>query len=61
LKQSLVEARQGQTQSGFQRLLFVCFHDPLGGKNTPAVMAAIRIAMAALLAAAGFLAWRRLR
>ena len=61
LKQSLLEARQGETQSSFQRLLFVCFHDPLGGKNTAAVMAAIRIAMAALLAAAGFLAWRRLR
>lgn len=61
LKRSILGAQQGETQSTFQRLLFVCFHDPLGGKNTAAVMAAIRIAMAALIVAAGCFAWRRLR
>jgi protein SCO1 len=61
LKRSILGAKQGQAQSAFQRVLFVCFHDPLSAKNTPAVMAGIRIAMAALLLAAGFFAWRRLR
>lgn len=61
LRQALLGADEGQVQSPLQRLLFVCFHDPLGGRNTPAVMAALRIAMAALLAALGFFAWRQLR
>jgi protein SCO1/2 len=61
VKTALEEAAENRTQTRFQRLLFVCFHDPLGGRNTPAVMAAVRIAMGALLAAAGFFAWRRLR
>lgn len=61
LKKTLIEARQGETQSSFQRFLFVCFHDPLGGRHTAAVMAGVRIAMLTLLAAAGFVAWRRLR
>jgi protein SCO1/2 len=61
LKKTLIEASRGKTQSAFQRLLFVCFHDPLGGRHTPAVMAGVRIAMLTLLSAAGFLAWRRLR
>lgn len=61
LKETLLAAKRGETQSSFQRLLFVCFHDPLGGRNTPAVMSAVRIFMAMLLVGAGFFAWRRLR
>jgi protein SCO1/2 len=61
LKNVIHEAGQGRTQTAFQRLLFVCFHDPLGGRHTPAVMAAVRIVMSALLVAAAFFAWRRLR
>jgi len=41
--------------------VLVCFHDPLLGRNTPAVMAAVRIVMLLLLLGAGFFAWRRLR
>lgn len=61
LKNALLEARQGQVQSTWDRLVLVCFHDPLGGRNTPAVMMAVRIAMGLLVLAAGLLAWRRLR
>jgi len=61
LKNAIVEARQGQVQSTWQRLVLVCFHDPLLGRNTPAVMAAVRIVMLLLLLGAGFFAWRRLR
>ena len=61
LRQALLDASDGRVESSFQRLLFVCFHDPLGGRNTPAVMAALRVAMAALLAALAFFAWRQLR
>ena len=61
LKNAIVDARQGQVQSTWDRLVLVCFHDPLGGRNTPAVMMAVRIAMALLILGAGFFAWRRLR
>ena len=61
LRQTLLAAAKGESQTSFQRLLFVCFHDPLGGRHTPAVMAGVRIVMAMLLVAAGFFAWRRLR
>ena len=61
LKNALLDARQGQVQTTWDRLLLVCFHDPLGARNTPAVMMAVRIAMALLMVAAGFFAWRRLR
>lgn len=61
LKNAIVEARQGQVQSTWERLVLVCFHDPLLGRNTPAVMMAVRIAMGLLVLAAGFFAWRRLR
>ena len=61
LKNAILEAKQGQVQSTWERLVLVCFHDPLGGKNTPTVMMAVRIAMVLLILAAGFFAWRRLR
>jgi protein SCO1/2 len=61
LKNAILEARQGQVQNTWDRLVLVCFHDPLGGRNTPAVMMAVRIAMALLILGAGFFAWRRLR
>ena len=61
LKNALLDARQGQVQTTWDRLLLVCFHDPLGARNTPAVMMAVRIAMGLLILAAGIFAWRRLR
>lgn len=61
LRKVLQAAGKGETQSTFQRLLFVCFHDPLGGRHTPAVMAAVRIVMLSLLLAGGLFAWRRRR
>ena len=61
LRKAIDAAGKGETQSRFDRLLLVCFHDPLGAKNTAAVMNGVRIAMALLVLGAGFLAWRRLR
>lgn len=61
LRSAIANAREGQTQSAFDRLLLVCFHDPVSGRNTQAVLLAMRIAMAAFLVALGLLAWRRLR
>jgi protein SCO1/2 len=61
LKNAILEAKQGQVQSTWERLVLVCFHDPLLGRNTPTVMMAVRIAMLLLILAAGFFAWRRLR
>ena len=61
LRDAIASAAKGEMQTSFERLLLVCFHDPLGAKNTAAVMNGVRIAMALLLLGAGFLAWRRLR
>lgn len=61
LRKAIAAAGRGETQGSFARLLLVCFHDPLGAKNTAAVMNGVRIAMALLLLGAGLLAWRRLR
>jgi protein SCO1/2 len=61
LRKTILAAKRGETESAFQRLLLVCFHDPLLGKHTAAVMAGMRAAMAALLLGVAFLAWRRLR
>jgi len=61
LRQAIAEAARGRTQGTFERVLLLCFHDPVGGKHTQAVLNGIRIAMLTLLALAGFLAWRKLR
>jgi protein SCO1/2 len=61
LKKAVLSAGEGETQNALQHLLLVCFHDPLLGKNTAAVMTGIRIAVATFLLGLGFLAWRRLR
>jgi len=61
LRRAIDEAARGQTQGTFERVLLLCFHDPVGGKHTQAVLNGIRIAMLTLLALAGFLAWRKLR
>ena len=61
LRQALLGAARGETQSAWQRLVLVCFHDRLTGRNTPAVMMAVRITMALLLAGAAIFAWRHWR
>lgn len=61
VKNAILDAGRGQVQSTWDRLVLVCFHDPLGARNTATVMMAVRIAMALLLVAAGFFAWKRLR
>jgi len=61
LREALLQAGEERTQSAFDQLLLVCFHDPENGRYTSTVLAAVRIAMLALLAAAALFAWRRLR
>lgn len=61
VRAAIEDAGRGRTSSAFERLLLVCFHDPVSGKNTPAVLLALRIAMVAFLAMLAWLAWRRLR
>ena len=61
LRKAISRAENGEPQSPFTRLLLVCFHDPLNGRNTQAVMAGVRIASGLLLVAFGVFAWRRLR
>lgn len=61
LRLKIEEAEKGETSGALTRLLLVCFHDPLGGRNTQAVMTGVRIASGLLLVAFGVFAWRRLR
>ncbi len=61
LKDGIERAGEGQTSGALDRLLLVCFHDPVGGRYTATIMATIRVCMALLIAAAGLFAWRRLR
>ena len=61
LRRAIEEAGKGKTSGALDRLLLVCFHDPLSGRHTPAVMAGVRAATALLLIGFGVLAWRRLR
>jgi len=61
IRAALAGARRGEAQSTFERVLLLCFHDPLGGRHTAAVMWALRTLIAAMLAALGVLAWRYLR
>jgi protein SCO1/2 len=61
LARAIADARGGKVQSSFDRLLLLCFHDPLEGRHTQAALLSVRVAMLAFLAVAGLLAWRKLR
>ena len=61
VRRALADAALGRTQSTYERLLLLCFHDPVTGRHTAAVLNALRIAMVLFLAALGLLAWRKLR
>jgi protein SCO1/2 len=61
VRAAIAQAALGQTQSPFERLLLLCFHDPVAGKHTASVLMALRLAMALFLAGLGLVAWRKLR
>ena len=47
LRTALIEAARGSTTSTFERLLLVCFHDPLAGRYSEAVLLSLRLAVLA--------------
>ncbi len=65
LRRALLNAGRGSTEappsSAFDRLLLVCFHDPVTGRHSGEVLFSLRAGGLAFLAAMGWLAWRRLR
>lgn len=61
LRGAIEAAALGRTQSPLERLLLLCFHDPVAGKHSAAVLMALRLAMGLFLVGVGFLAWRSLR
>ena len=61
LRAAIAQAALGRTQTTFERVLLLCFHDPVSGKHSAAVLMALRLAMALFLVALGFVAWRKLR
>jgi protein SCO1/2 len=61
VRQAIADAARGRTQSTYERLLLLCFHDPIVGKHTQLVLNVVRAAMLLFVAALGFVAWRKLR
>jgi protein SCO1/2 len=61
LRAALLDASRGKTAGPIERVLLLCFHDPVQGRHTGAVMLALRAAGIAFLALLGLFAWRRLR
>ena len=61
IRDGIEKAGRGQTQNAFDRLLLLCFHDPVRGKHSEAVLVSMRIAVGAFLALLVLLAWRKLR
>jgi protein SCO1/2 len=60
LREALLAAEVGAAPSPLQRVLLVCFHDPVTGKYSETALHALQLAGVAFLAALGLLAWRRL-
>lgn len=61
LRRAIRAAASGAPPAPFERLLLVCFHDPVNGRYTQAVLLSLRAAALLFLAALAFAAWRRLR
>ncbi len=65
LTRALTAAERGSTRSAptsaLDRVLLVCFHDPVTGKYNEQVLFSLRAAGFGFLAALGWLAWRKLR
>jgi protein SCO1/2 len=59
LRAALLAAGRGEPPGAFERLLLVCFHDPVTGRYSKAVLDSLRLLIVAFLALAGWLAWRR--
>jgi protein SCO1/2 len=60
LRSAIQSASRGEAPGVIEHLLLVCFHDPVNGRYSAAVLTALRIAIFAFVAGVGFLAWRRL-
>ncbi|TAK83463.1 MAG: SCO family protein [Betaproteobacteria bacterium] len=61
VRAGIEQAARGESSSAFERLLLVCFHDPVSGRYSETVLDALRLAIAAFLAALAWFGWRRLR
>ncbi|MBV8030700.1 MAG: SCO family protein [Betaproteobacteria bacterium] len=59
VREALVAAANGRKPSVIERVLLVCFHDPVSGRYNSAILDALRVAAALFLAALAFFAWRR--
>ncbi|HZQ75277.1 MAG TPA: SCO family protein [Burkholderiales bacterium] len=59
LRRALLDAQAGRSPGLIEQVLLVCFHDPVSGRYSGAILDALRVGAALLLAALAFLAWRR--
>ena len=61
VKAAIADAARGKTSNAFERFLLRCFHDPVTGKYSHAVLISVRVAGLLFLALLGFLGWRWLK
>lgn len=61
VKAAIADAARGETSNAFERFLLRCFHDPVTGKYSQAVLISVRVAGLLFLALLGFFGWRWLK
>ena len=61
VKAAVGDAAHGKTSSAFERFLLRCFHDPVTGKYSQAVLVSVRVAALLFLAMLAFFGWRWLK
>ena len=61
VKAAVDEAAHGKTSNAFERFLLRCFHDPVTGKYSQAVLVSVRVAALLFLALLAFFGWRWLK
>ena len=61
VKTAIADAARGETSNVFERFLLRCFHDPVTGKYSQAVLISVRVAGLLFLALLGFIGWRWLK
>jgi protein SCO1/2 len=59
LRAALLSAKRGEKPGILERVMLVCFHDPVSGRYNDAVISALRLAIFGFFAAIGWLVWRR--
>ena len=61
VKAAIGDAAQGRRSNAFERFVLRCFHDPVTGKYSQAVLISVRVAALLFIALLGLIGWRWLK